>query len=310
MPPLSADLTAWCLQHLDSPSARVLFETHHLSRVVGLELVNGRQVVIKARPPAQRIHACFAVQRALWQAGYPCPQPLAGPAPLGNLLATAEAYLPGGDLLTHAQCVTTETAARFAAELARLVRLAPPPEHLPSLAPAPPWVGWDHAYPGLWPPPDDSDADLNAVHDPPWIDDVGRRVRARLAGCRLPRVTGHADWESQNLRWTGPDLYAVHDWDSLAAQPEAAIAGAAAAVFPADGDPLTDATLAETEAFLHTYAAARGRPWSADEWQIAWAAGLWVRVFNAKKASLRPDGAPTVEQLAAEVQDRLRFAGA
>lgn len=306
----SGDLCAWCAQHLGAAPERVLFETRHLSRVVGVELSGGRQVVIKARPAAPRIDACFAAQRRLWEAGFPCPQPLAGPAPLGDLQATAEVYRPGGALLSHDECVSGEWPARFAAALARLVRLAPPPADLSTLAPSPPWVGWDHADPGLWPPPDDSDADLNAAHDPPWIDDAGRRVRARLAHCKLPLVTGHADWESQNLRWRGAELYVVHDWDSLAAQPEAAVAGAAAAVYPADGAPLTDATVAETDAFLRAYAGARGRPWSADEQQIAWAAGLWVRVFNARKASLRPDGAPVVERLAGEVADRLRLAGA
>jgi hypothetical protein len=308
---LPSDLETWCRQQLGAPPVRVLFETRHLSRVVGVELAGGRAVVIKARPAsAERIRGCMAVQQALWTAGFPCPQPLAGPAPLGDLLATAEAWLPGGDLLARIRPTPPEWTARFAGELARLVRLAPPPAVLPSLAPAPPWVAWNHAYPGVWPPPDDSDADLNAVPDPPWIDEVGRRVRARMAGCGLPLVTGHADWESQNLRWQGADLYAVHDWDSAAAQPEAALAGAAAAVFPADGPPLSDASVAESEAFLHAYAAARGRPWSRDEWEIAWAAGLWVRVFNAKKASLRPDGAPTVALLQSEAPHRLRLAGA
>jgi hypothetical protein len=38
----------------------------------------------------------------------------------------------------------------------------------------------------------------------------------------LPCVLGHADFEAQNLRWHGREVWAVHDWDSLAWQPEAA----------------------------------------------------------------------------------------
>jgi len=40
-------------------------------------------------------------------------------------------------------------------------------------------------------------------------------------------VLGHADFEAQNLRWHGRRVWAVPDWDSLAWQPEAALAGAA-----------------------------------------------------------------------------------
>ena len=38
-------------------------------------------------------------------------------------------------------------------------------------------------------------------------------------------MAGHADWESQNLRWAGERPLAVHDWDSAVAQPEAVVAG-------------------------------------------------------------------------------------
>lgn len=49
----------------------------------------------------------------------------------------------------------------------------------------------------------------------------------RLMAARLPCVLGYADFETQNLRWHGQQVRAVHDWDSLAWQPEAALAGAA-----------------------------------------------------------------------------------
>ena len=40
----------------------------------------------------------------------------------------------------------------------------------------------------------------------------------------LPCVLGYADFEAQNLRWRGGEVWAVHDWDSLAWQLEAALA--------------------------------------------------------------------------------------
>ncbi|HJZ49871.1 MAG TPA: hypothetical protein VKE41_21990 [Roseiflexaceae bacterium] len=139
---------------------------------------------------------------------------------------------------------------------------------------------------------------------------VGRRVRGRIAQSHLPPVIGHADWESQNLRWSGGQLYMVHDWDSAVSQPEMQIAGWLTTVFTATRSLPTDATLDETEAFLDAYAVARGRPWSADERLVCWAAGLWVRAFNAKKAAVRGGREQVVERLKVEAAERLRQAGA
>jgi hypothetical protein len=136
-----------------------------------------------------------------------------------------------------------------------------------------------------------------------------RRIRALLQASALPRIVGHADWESQNLRWQKGRLVVVHDWDSIVALPEAMIAGAAAAVFPADRQPLSDATLDESAAFLVAYAAARGEPWSDEERRVSWAAGLWVRAFNVKKAFVRNAASPEVAHLADEVAARLALAG-
>jgi Phosphotransferase enzyme family len=54
-----------------------------------------------------------------------------------------------------------------------------------------------------------------------------------LRSCSDPPVIGHADWWSENLRWNGRQLRAVFDWDSVTAQPEPIIAGAAAYMFAA-----------------------------------------------------------------------------
>jgi hypothetical protein len=92
-----------------------------------------------------------------------------------------------------------------------------------------------------------------------------------------------------------------------------AIAGAASAVFTATGDANTSATVEQSEAFLVAYGPAGGRPWTEEELELAWTAGLWVRVFNANKATLRPGGetpSPSPLRLEAEVGVHLRYAGA
>jgi hypothetical protein len=91
-------------------------------------------------------------------------------------------------------------------------------------------------------------------------------------------------------------------------QPEPAIAGLAAAVWPAAGGPGEAATVDQTEDFLSAYQAAAGANWSDRQVQMAWTAGLWVRLFNAKKDAAA-GGGPQLKRLAAEMPERLLRAG-
>ena len=253
-PTIPASIVAWCRHWLDAEPTDVLFNVGHLSQVIGLRLADRAAVVVKVRPPSERLAACVLVQRHLWAAGFPCPEPLAGPAPLGTLSATAEALVEGGSQLPW----TDDSPHLFAQALARLVTLAPSVASLPTLEPSPPWVGWDHDQRGTWPEPDDVEADLNAQVGPAWLEDTGSRVRRRLLRpSSLRVVVGHADWESQNLRWVNRRLHVAHDWDSIVGQREATIAGAASAVFTATGAPNTSASVEQSEAFLNAYADAR-----------------------------------------------------
>jgi hypothetical protein len=214
----SAGVRAWCQQQLGAEPVEELFRTGHLSMVVGLRLANNRQVVIKARPPLERVAGCVAVHPALARAGFPCPRPLAAPHQLDGLLLTAEELLAGGQRLAD----QADAAALFAGLLAALVRLAPPPWAVPPLTPSPPWVGWDRQGSRLWSEADDLAADRNRHLGPDWLDEAAARVRARLAAVRLAAVAGHGEWESQNIRWHGRHPLVMHDWDSVVAQPEAA----------------------------------------------------------------------------------------
>ena len=295
-------LAAWCSRWLGAPPAAELFEAGHLSAVRGLRLADGREVVVKVRPRSPRLAGCAAVHRALWAAAFPCPEPLVGLRPLDGYAASAEALVPDGGRPPPER----ELAARSAAALARLVELAPDPGLVPSLAPSPSWTGWDHPGPELWPAPEDLDADLNACRGPQWLDRTAAAVRELLRGHARDPVIGHGDWHPDNLRWQGPRLIAVHDWDSLICQPEAAIAGLAAASFRGLGEPGI-ASAADSAAFLDAYARARGRRWSPREYAASWAAGLWQRAFDAKTRSL--DGDPEHILTRPQARARLRLAG-
>ncbi|MBV9135398.1 MAG: hypothetical protein JO318_22025, partial [Chloroflexi bacterium] len=139
----AAELDDWCRRWLGSPPQAELFSGGGVSRVVALHLVDGQDVVIKIRRPETRVYGCAVAQRRIWQAGYPCPEPLAGPAPLGEQFATAERFVPDGSELEP----TVGNAERYAWALAELVRLAPSPREVPSLEPPRVWAWWDS--PGL-----------------------------------------------------------------------------------------------------------------------------------------------------------------
>lgn len=301
---LSEQLIAWCTERFRSPPARVLFRDGNLSRVTGLRLRDGRHLVIKVRPAAPRHRGCTAVQGWLSAAGYPAPEPLAGPDRIGDDDVTAERLVTGGLMLRDAE----PAADLFAAALARLVRLAPALSVVPSLDPVPPWARWDHDQSGTWPAPVAGTTDLNDGVGPRWLDQVAARARIRLVADRGRPVVGHVDFESQNVRWRGRQLSCVHDWDSAAVRSEAAIAGLASAVFPAIGRAPATATVAGSRRFLSAYAEARGRPWRPEEEQVAWAAGVWVLAYNAR-VELTEGRSRLAERLAADAESRLALAG-
>jgi hypothetical protein len=122
-----------------------------------------------------------------------------------------------------------------------------------------------------------------------------------------PACVGHGDWESQNIRWSDGRPLAVHDWDSVITQPETAIVGLAAAVWLAAGAPGEAATVVQSAEFIADYQQEAGRQWTASEVQDAWAAGLWVRLFNAKKDTA-DGGGPQLDRLPDEIGDRLALA--
>lgn len=298
----AAGLAAWCTNHLGSAPTTELFRSGHLSVVIGMRLADTREVVVKVRPASPRIAACVEVQRRMFESGYPCPAPLAGPALLGNGMATAAAYVPGGGVLP-----SPEHAAQLSAEaFARLIRLAPRPAEVAPLDPVPSWAAWDHAEAGLWPQPEGPEVDLNAVDGPEWIDRAAGRARDRLRLGKGEAVIGHCDWLADNVRWRGDELLVVHDWDSAVADSEDVLVGFAAALYSTIS-PDDMATVEETERFLNAYRGARGHALTADERQRSWAAGVWTRAYDAKYQHVV--GQPIASLSKPEAIARLRHAG-
>jgi hypothetical protein len=297
-------LPVWCRDRLGSEPAGVLFQLHQLSTVFGLRLVDGTQVVVKARPDDGRAGSCVAAQARLAERGFPCARPLTPVVGIGSLAVHAEELRPGGDVL-HGD--TPDVAVRYTQVFARLMAeladvTVPPP------LPNPRWVRWDHTDFGLWPAIDFLDErDQSAV--PAYVLETAEWARTRLLDAGLPCVLGHADFEAQNLRWHGRHVWAVHDWDSLAWQPEAALVGAASGAFASAGPP-TLAPIDSSDAFLTAYQESRGRVFTAEEREVAWAASLWPAAHNARWEALHGDTPLSGNALRAQAAERLRRAGA
>ncbi|MBK1786291.1 phosphotransferase [Prauserella cavernicola] len=282
----------------------MLFARRSISAVYGLRLADGRDVVVKTREDDGRAASCVAAQSALAERGFPCAGPLTPVVRIDAQAVHAEEFRPGGEPLRgDSPAVAARAAAVFARLMTELadVRVAPP-------LPNPRWVRWDHTDPGVWPSIGFLDErDQSAV--PADVVDAAVRARARLLGARLPCVLGHGDFEAQNLRWHDGTVWAVHDWDSLTWQPEAALAGAASGAFASDSPP-TLAPVESSAAFLATYQDLRGRRFTAREREIAWAASLWPAAHNARWEALHGDAPVSGATVRAQAAERLRLAGA
>jgi hypothetical protein len=296
-------LPAWCADHLGGEPAGVLFQLQQVSMVFGLRLAGGTDVVVKARADDGRAVSCVAVQARLAARGFPCARPLTPVVGVGSLAVHAEEFRPGGEVL-HGDSpdVAVRCAEVFAALMAELasITVAPP-------LPNPPWVRWDHTDSGVWPAIGCLDS-RGASAAPAYVVGAAARARGRLLAAGLPCVLGHADFEAQNLRWHGREVWAVHDWDSLAWQPEAALAGAACGAFASAGPP-TLAPVESSEAFLVAYQDIRGRLFTAVEQEIAWAASVWMAAYNIWEA-LHGDTPLSGDALRAQAAERLRRANA
>ena len=297
-------MAVWCRDHLGGEPVDVLFQLHQLSTVIGLRMANGTDVVVKARPDDGRAASCVAAQAQLAEGGFPCARPLTPVIRVGSLAVHAEESRPGGDVL-HGH--TPDVAELYAEVFARLmVALADVSVAVP--LPNPRWVRWDHADDGLWPAIEFLDARDQSII-PAFVVDAAERARRRLLTSGLRSVLGHGDYEAQNLRWRDREMWAVHDWDSLAWQPEAALVGAASGSFPGVR-PAMLAPIESSEVFLEVYEDTRGRTFTPIELEVAWAASLWPAAHNARWEALHGDTTVTSQALGEQAAERLHRANA
>ena len=296
----------WIERRLNSPPAEVLFAVSHLSAVAGLRLVDGREIVVKARGGFDRARACVAAQAALQLDGFPCPKPLTEVCEVAGYAVHAEEHVPGGkELIGTENDVVDAYASLLADLLCRGRRLA-----LPRPRPAPMWLWWDHSSAGAWPDLEAPPPFLEREPTTGWLAELATRVRVRLRSVCLEEIVGHGDWEAQNMTWASRShVHVVHDWDSLAVRPEAALVGAAAATFPSGRVQPVLAPLEASARFLDVYQEVAGRAFTVDEHEVAWAAGLWLAAHNARMELLYRKPHAVLDALQFEGAQRLSLAG-
>ncbi|POH57520.1 hypothetical protein CVS28_15850 [Arthrobacter glacialis] len=262
-------------------------------------------VVVKVRSDsADRISRCLQIQRIAADADFPCARPLTGADLLGpGLVISAETWIPGGEMYSGEGVSFANRSARLLAGLMEILESQSPT----GLGSPPPWMHWNPPTGGLWPTNPEIDAmDQGLVPD--HVHVIARAVSERLTQGVLPLAVGHGDWESQNLRWQGLRPWAVHDWDSLVALPEAAIVGAGSGAFASTAIP-TLATIESSEKFIDSYQQARGRRFTEEEQEVAWAASLWPALHNARGESLFQSPPVALDALTCQAPERLQRAG-
>jgi hypothetical protein len=106
---------AWASRELGAVIHHAWMWSVSVSCVAGVVLEGGDRIVIKAYPPdrdVQRLEGVVALQRAANARGLPAPEPIRGPARMGNGLAVAERALDVGRRPQVTDPTDRRTAAR------------------------------------------------------------------------------------------------------------------------------------------------------------------------------------------------------
>lgn len=252
-----------------------------------VELLDGRRVVIKARPTAadapvpidhEDLEQIAVVQRHLAALGYPCPEPLLGPARIAQGLATVEAYLDRG---IHRDAHDPRVRELVAVGLREQIGL---------LSPLVATVRLEHfevPRDRLFPRPhgrlfEPSEADTG------WVRDLARRARAVAESVPSPIELGHCDFRVEHIRFEGDAIVATYDWDSVARRPELQIVGTNAHGHTADWSQEAIRRVPTLEGmlgFIEAYDRARPVPFTraqhrgARAWAAYWIAyGAWISI--------------------------------
>jgi hypothetical protein len=281
---IAGAIDVFCDRHLGARVARGLFHQSSIGSVTGLELTDGRRVVIKAHQP-ERARAFLAeivrIQSHLVERGVFATEVVAGPLPLARGQVIVERY---SDIGVTADAHRPEIRRALAHGFATIVATCGPLVVSTSLEPG--LLASSHA--ALWPTPHSKLFDFGATaRGAEWIDELATRARQRMAPAGV-RVIGHGDWRQEHVRFVGDRPVAAFDWDGLCCQLEPALLGLVVHGFCADWsrtDHVQAPTLAEARAFIKDYEEARERSFSAAERRLCGASFAYSCAYTARLRS-------------------------
>ena len=278
---ITGRLDTFCESHLESKLDGIFFCELSVGAAFGLHLKDGRRVFLKAHKlewSAAFLEAVRRVQGHLFKRGFPCPRPLAGPAPLGPGLATAEEFVDEGE---HADPHESDVRRTMAKTLARLVELAGEVQDVRGLD-----LGWNWPEEDkLWPKPHNVLFDFKATAEgAEWIDEIAVEAKKLMDGFDGTVVVGHTDWSVDQMRFKKGEVSVVYDWDSLRVEKEVVVVGHGAAHFSATwslGVP-NPPSAEETWLFVEEYEAARRKPFSKQERKAIAASAIYGIAYTAR----------------------------
>jgi hypothetical protein len=280
---IAAMFDAWASRELGAVIHHAWMWSVSVGCVAGVVLESGDRIVIKAYPPdrdVQRLEGVVALQRAANARGLPAPEPIRGPARMGNGLAVAERALDVGRRPQLTDPTDRRTAARGWLSVVELLE--------DSLTLLPRTVDEARVVDSLYPRPHSPWFDFEATsRGAEWIDALASdaaRVMARTDG---PAAVVHMDWRSDNIRLddAGERVVAIFDWESVRASSEATALGLVAAMHSVDWfDPVGPyfATATECIEFAREVERARAARFSPTSWDAVVASIVFGWCYTAR----------------------------
>jgi len=275
-------LDAFCRRELQCAPAQTLFYQSSVAAVAGLQLEDGRRVVVKAHQPdwtAERLREVARLQSIVATRLGLAPRVLAGPAPMGNGFATVEEYVARGIIRNGHEPVVRRALAESLSRVIECLTASANDSQLP------PGLLTCMSPEALWPRPHSKLFDFEATSDgAQYIDEIAVAARARFAPIGR-QVIGHVDWRAEHVRFEGDSPSIAFDWDGLAREREPALVGSVAHMFCADWsrDDLAQApTMDEARLFVAEYEAAAGKRFSSEEAALCGAAFAYAVAYTSR----------------------------
>lgn len=280
---VAAALDDFCRRELGSAPRETLFYRSSIGAVAGLELVDGRKVVIKAHQAdwtfTRLVEVTRFQSRIASELGL-APDVLHIPAPLGKGFATVEELVQRGDVPDGHRPTIRRALAQ---SLHAVVEVLAPYLSETSLPPS--LLTSTSSRSTLWPTPHSKLFDFETTRaGAEYIDTIAAQARAHMVSAGR-RVIGHSDWRAEHVRFDGDTPVIAFDWDSLSHEHEAALVGMTAHMFCADwsrDDVRQTPTLDEARAFLADYEAASRTPFTRAERELCGAAFAYAVAYTSR----------------------------